>query len=568
MQSPKSGRTRALTAARLARERAERSLRASEERFRLLVESVRDYAIIMLDATGHVVTWNPGAERFTGYSGSEIVGRHFSCFYPQEAVERGWPDEELRQALCDGRFEDEGWRVKKDGSRYWSNVVIAPMFDEQGMLQGFAKVTRDLSERRQAEQAVRKANDDLEKRIRERTSDLARVNAALARENADRRKLEADLTALVRQLHERNEEKNIFLATLAHELRNPLAPIRSAQQVLDRAIAEPGVARNALGVIDRQLRQLSRLVGDLLDLSRVASGKLELRRNPLAIASVLESAVETKEPLIAAESLELSLELPESGLWVDGDPARLSQVFANLLDNAVKFTPAGGSIRIEARSVENEVEVRVVDSGIGIEPELLPSIFEMFRQAGNGADGGRAGLGIGLTLSKQIVELHGGTIEVQSSGLGQGSTFTVRLPLRTTPSPSSRPSRPHRISLSGQRVLVVDDNPDSVEMLRALLSMMGAEVETALDGRSALGVVERFHPTTVLLDLGMPDLDGYETARRIRKTDWGRRVQLVALTGWGQPEDVRRTAEAGFDRHLVKPLETEDLAELFDPAVG
>lgn len=550
-------------AGRLARTRAE--LRATEQRFRLLVESVRDYAIFMLDPGGHVVTWNIGAQRVTGYSESEILGCHFSRFYPEEAIDRGWPDEELRRALADGRFEDEGWRVRKDGSRYWGNVVITPIF-EGDTLHGFAKITRDLTERRRAEQEVEAVRQQLEERVRERTQDLARLNAALAKENAERRQLAAELEQLVRKLTDRDEQKNIFLATLAHELRNPLAPIRSAHQLLERAVGDIGPARRALEVIDRQLLQLTRLIGDLLDLSRVTSGKFELHLEPVEIDSVVKSAVETKRPLIDAESLELSVSLPESELWVDADPLRLSQVFANLLDNAVKFTPEGGRIVIEVECEEDEIEIRVADSGAGIRPELLPRIFEMFQQGEAATVAPRAGLGIGLTLSKQIVDLHSGRIHAESAGPGQGSMFSVRLPLRTPPSKSSRPSRPRRISLTGHRVLVVDDNPDSVEMLRALLAMMGAEVEVAFDGLSALEVAGRFHPDTVLLDIGMPRLDGYETARRMRQSDWGRSAQLVALTGWGQPDDRRRTGQAGFDRHLVKPLEMDQLFSLFVPS--
>ncbi len=557
--------THALKDVSLERDRAKQSLRVSEQRFRLLLESVRDYAIFMLDADGHVMTWNPGAERMTGYSEQEILGRHFSCFYPDEAADRDWPEEELRRALRDGRFEDEGWRVRSDGSQYWSNVVITPMY-EDGRLQGFAKVTRDLTERRRIEQKVEAARDELEQRVQDRTQDLARANAALARENAERRQLEADLKQLVRELTERDRQKNVFLATLAHELRNPLAPIRSAHQVLERLVGRSGDARHALEVIDRQLLQLTRLISDLLDLSRITSGKLELQREPATVESVLQAALETKQPLIAAESLHVELSLPGEQLWVHGDPLRLAQVFANLLDNAVKFTPPGGDLQIEAQRDADTVEIRVVDSGVGIAPTLLPEVFDMFRQGGGAGGAPKAGLGIGLTLSKQIVELHAGTIRAESGGEGQGSTFSVTLPLREAPRHSSSPSHPDRISLSGHRVLVVDDNPDSVEMLRALLSMMGAEVETAIDGRSAIELAERFRPTTVLLDIGMPELDGYETARHMRQTSWGRTVELVAVTGWGQSEDRDRTAEAGFDRHLVKPVEMSELFSLFEPA--
>lgn len=556
--SPKTGRK---PTPKLRHAHAE--LRATEQRFRLLVESVRDYAIYMLDAAGHVATWNVGAERMTGYSESEILGKHFSCFYPRQAVDAGWPAEELRRALRDGRFEDEGWRVRKDGSEYWSNVIITPML-ENGVLQGFAKVTRDLSERRRAEQQLEAARAQLELRVRERTQDLARANAALAKENTERRHLEAELKQLVRQLTERDRQKNVFLATLSHELRNPLAPIRSAHQLLERTTSDSGQGREALDVIDRQLHQLTRLIGDLLDLSRVTSGKLELRREPVAIESVLQSAIETKRPLIDAELLVLEASLPADELWVDGDPVRLSQLFANLLDNAVKYTPARGRLRIEVRHDAAELEVRVIDSGIGIAPEFLPKVFDMFQQGVPGSDAGRTGLGIGLTLSRQIVELHGGTIHVQSEGVGRGSTFSVRLPLCEPPSDSARLSAPHRISLTGHRVLVVDDNPDAAEMLRALLSMMGAEVQVAFDGLSALKAACHFVPDTVLLDIGMPQLDGYETARRMRQTTWGRSVQLVALTGWGQPDDRRRSADAGFDRHLVKPIEMSQLFALFE----
>ena len=375
--------------------------------FRLLVAGVRDYAIFMLDPTGHVMTWNLGAERLKGYSAQEIIGRHFSTFYRQEDIDRGWPEHELKVAVAEGRFEDEGWRVRKDGSLFWANVIITALYDE-GRLHGFSKVTRDLTEKKKAEEELRQARDRLEDRVQERT---------------------AQIEELLQQLGAADRRKNEFLATLAHELRNPLAPILNALQLLELAQDDPAIQRKARDVIGRQVGQMVRLIDDLLDVSRIANSKLQLRKERIELAAAVHSALETTRPLIDKAGHELTVSLPSEPIIVDADLTRLAQVFTNLLNNAAKYTPEGGRICLTVEQQGGEVMVSVRDTGIGIAAEHLPSLFEMFSQATPALERSGGGLGIGLALARGVVKMHGGRIEVRSQGPGEGSEFSVRLPV-------------------------------------------------------------------------------------------------------------------------------------------
>jgi PAS domain S-box-containing protein len=961
-------------------------LRTSEERFRLLVEGTKDYAIVMLDATGRIISWNPGAERIKQYQASEIVGQHFSQFYPQEAVERGWPDEELRRATAEGRFEDEGWRVRKDGSRFWASVVITALRDDGGNLRGFSKITRDLTERRQAEENARRlfqeetargaaeqyarviegqreqlrvtltsigdavittdadgrvsllnpvaerltgwtndgaagqplqsvlrivnevtgqtvanpvakviatsrivglANhtvliakdgterpiDDsaapirnahgeitgvvlvfrdvterrrtekalqeseersrhllefhqavmanmgeglyavdaqglvtymnpaaeamfgwafeelkgrrmhdlthykhpdgtpfpieecagfqvlhkgvalrnhedvfirkdggffpvvysssllrsgdmtvglvvvfrditerkrVEEQLRENERRLAAEAAAMNRLHelvsrllvcpdlgtalnevldatstlmgSDRgnvqllnphsglleivahrgyqqafldhfrtvssddgsccgramkarervviedvqtdagyephravvvreglhgvqstplvgrdgallgmlsthfrhphRPTERDLGILdlyVRQaadyiermradqaLREADHRKDEFLATLAHELRNPLAPIRNAVELLKGANNDGKLVEQARTVMERQLVQMVRLIDDLLDISRISRGKLQLRKERVELASVVNTAVETSRPFIEASRHELTIALPPEPVHVDADPIRLAQVFANLLNNAAKYTEKGGRIWLTAERLDGEIAVSVRDTGIGIAADHLPHVFEMFSQVAPALERSQGGLGIGLSLVRGLVELHGGSIEAHSGGPGMGSEFIVSLPVVDLPVQAPREqSSEGDESHSGPkcRILVVDDNRDAADSLAMLLRMMGHSLHTAHDGLEAVQAAAMFRPDVVLLDIGLPKMDGYEAARHIRKRPWGKEMFLVALTGWGQEEDKRRALEAGFDQHMTKPVDPAALGE-------
>jgi PAS domain S-box-containing protein len=360
-------------------------------------------------------------------------------------------------------------------------------------------------------------------------------------------------------LREADRLKDEFLATLAHELRNPLAPLRNGLEIMKLA-ADDGVAvERARATMERQLGQMVRLVDDLLDVSRISTGKLMLRRERALLSTVLQSAIETSRPLCDASRHELAILLSDEPLYVDADVTRLSQVFANLLNNAAKYTPPGGRITVRVIASHEHVTVSIRDNGIGIPLEMLPRVFEMFTQVRKVSDTSGTGLGLGLTIVEQLVRMHGGTVEARSDGEGRGSEFLVTLPrlAAISAAPSSPPAAER--SPAARRILVVDDNHDSALTLAMMLELMGHEIETAHDGHDALLAAERSKPDTMLLDIGMPGLNGYEVAARLRRHDWGRKIVLIALTGWGQERDKQRARDAGFDYHLVKPVEPRAL---------
>lgn len=766
------------------RKQAEEKLRLSEERFRLMVEGVKDYAIFSLDPQGRVVTWNAGAERIKGYTANEIIGEHFSRFYPQEVIDRGWPSEELRIATDEGRVEDEGWRLRNDGTRFWASVVITAMRDEAGVLRGFTKVTRDLTERRASEEnarrmleeeAARKAAEKYARQI-ERQREQLRVTLAsigdavivtdadgritflnpageaitgwrhddavgrpladvfrivnehsrglvenpvekvfrdgvvaglanhtvlLAKDGREvpiedsaapiravdqpisgavlvfrdvtesRRSMEARLrlaaivessddaiigqsldgritswnrgaqrlygytpdeivgqplsvlvppehpdelpdiiervnrgeyidhfetvrvrkdgtrvdvsltispirnkegeiigaSKIARDITARKEEdrrKNEFLALLAHELRNPLAPLRNGLEILRLATNAPDAAEQARGAMERQLHHLVRLVDDLLDISRISRGKLVLRKERMTLAGVVENALEVCGTLIEEHDDDLIVSLPDEPIYVDADKTRLTQTFCNLLNNAVKYSNRGSRIWLTVEREGEEVLIRVKDEGIGIPTEMLPQVFDLFMQVDRSLEKSQGGLGVGLTIVKRLAEMHGGSVEAHSEGYGKGSEFSIRLPVvmsvvhedATTPPDEPLGDRVKR------RVLVVDDNVDAASSLAMMLRIMGNEVRTAFDGQEAVEATGEFVPDVILLDIGMPRLNGYQACRRIRELYPDRNVLVIALTGWGQPEDRQRAHEAGFDSHLVKPVEPARLEKL------
>lgn len=381
----------------------------------------------------------------------------------------------------------------------------------------------------------------------------------LARQAADL--LESKLAQ--ETLREANQRKDEFLATLAHELRNPLAPVHYAIQVLQLKGSGPADLEWATELIDRQMREMTRLVDDLLDVSRISRDKLELRKERVDLATALRRAIETSRPIIAASGQDLAVSLPPEAIIIDADLTRLAQVFANLLNNAAKFSNPGGRIVLAADRQESTVLVTVRDQGIGIPPDMLNRIFEPFTQIAEAPERTRGGLGIGLTLVKRLVEMHGGTVTASSAGKGSGSEFAVRLPLAPA-APSARLSPPGGLLAAPAplRVLVVDDNADVTASLERLLGRLGYDVRTAANGFAGLATAEQFRPDVALLDVGMPKMSGYDLARRIRESPWGKAMILVAVTGWGQPEDKRRARDAGFDHHLVKPEAANDLVTL------
>ena len=651
------------------RKNAEEALRESEERFRLLVESARDYAIFLLDPQGYVVTWNAGAERIKQYRADEIIGRHFSQFYPQEATDRGWPAHELAMAQQEGRFEDEGWRVRRDGSMFWANVIITALYDDSGSLRGFSKITRDMTDRKRAEDASRHLLEEaVARRVAEQNAQLIEeqrerlritlssigdavisadaagrivflnpaaealvgwtakeaisrsisevfqivdedtrrqiVNPALlalegrdvelknhtvliSKQGSERpidhsaapiRDAQSNVVGSVlvfrdigplkklnNYLRDADRRKDEFLATLAHELRNPLAPIRNALQILKLPEVDATTIDQAREVMERQVDQLVRLVDDLLDVSRVMRGKIELRRERLELASVVARAIETAQPLIEAQGHRLKVSLPEGSLLLDADPVRLTQIIGNLLTNAAKYTEINGHIWLTAERTADEVVLRIRDDGIGIAPEILPHVFDLFVQADHASIKAQGGLGIGLTLVKNLVGMHKGVVSAFSEGLGKGAEFVVRLPIAAEALPEAVAKNGggrERVRPSGYRLLIVDDNKDAALTLSMLLRMQGHDVEVAYNGPDALNLAGTHRPDLVFLDIGMPLMDGFEVARRLRATSGLEATTLVALTGWGQREDRRKTTEAGFDHHLVKPPNSQAIEDL------
>jgi signal transduction histidine kinase/CheY-like chemotaxis protein len=377
-----------------------------------------------------------------------------------------------------------------------------------------------------------------------------------------------DLSKSERQLREAHARKDEFLATLAHELRNPLAPIRNAVHILKRKAADPTLAP-LHDIIDRQLAQLVRLVDDLLEVSRITRGKVSLHLEQLDIASILRGAIETSRPLLDAARHELQVELPAESIRVRGDTVRLGQVFSNLLNNAAKYTEDGGRIRMVARTEGDQVVVCIEDNGIGIEPAMLDSVFDIFTQVRDADARAQGGLGIGLTLVRSLVGLHGGRVTAHSEGRNRGSRFSVYLPIEKMPAEQARSTSEAHVATPAltSRVIVVDDNRDAADTLSMALRQHGAEVQTAYCAEDALGALAPDVDTAVIADLGMPEVDGFELARRIRSSPCHSRVRLIALSGWGQVEDRARAEAAGFDCHFTKPADIEDLIAAVSPSV-
>ena len=614
------------------------------EAFRRLVEGARDYAIFMLNPDGVVISWNDGAERIKGYRADEIIGRHFSVFYTQEALDAGWPAEELRRARMLGRFEDEGWRVRKDGGLFWANVVITAIRDADGELRGYSKITRDLSERRRNERNLAESEENLRLliegvkdhaifgldatgRVRDWNAgaervlgfrrdevvgrhvsiffneedvaagkpqcelDAARdsgyVEAAGWRVKADGTPLWTDITltalrerdgglrGFVQIIHDLSERRRVhelesegrrineFIAMLSHELRNPLGPIRNAVGILRQVDPRPEAA-SSVQMIERQVAHLSRLVDDLLDVSRVTSGKVHLRRKPLELNQLLQAAVDSARPGFDARGHTLEVKLAAQALPIQGDATRLTQAIVNLLTNAAKYTPDGGVVRVETAARGAVAAVHVTDNGIGMSPALMATAFGLFVQGERTLDRSEGGLGIGLALVKSLVTLHGGEVAVTSAGPGHGSEFVITLPLAVAgPNPAAA-APAAAVAHRPRRILVVDDNRDAVASLALLLQLDGNEVQIAHDGEEALRLAGAGALDAVVLDVGLPTINGYEVARRLRAMPALRGTRLIALTGYGRDSDRRSAAEAGFDAHFVKPVDFDTLVRALD----
>lgn len=500
----------------------------SGEGYRLLLEAVRDYAIILMDPEGRVASWHPGAERLLGYRREEIIGLDAARLFTPEDVERGAHLQELKMAAEQGRAADDRWHMRKDGTTFFGSGITTPVRDAAGALRGYGKVMRDRTDWKRQEEE-----------LRNRAEALARAD----------------------------QDKDEFLAILAHELRNPLAPIFYALRILEQD--DPALRRSARGIVERQVQRLARMIDDLLDINRISTGKIELRREPVTLRALVAHAAETARPLFEARRQGFSVSLPEEEVWLDADPARLEQVLANLLHNAAKFTGDGGAISITAERPDDSITLRVTDNGTGIPPDLLPHVFDLFKQGSRSLDRPQGGLGIGLTLARKLVEMHGGSIEVHSPGTGHGSEFTIRLPvIPRTAEPEDRPRAAASSPARSLRILVVDDNEDTAEMMSLLLGMEGHDVEVAHTGPSALEAAAAHRPDVIVLDIGLPGLDGYQVAQRLRQDPAFQDVLLIAASGYGQEADRRRSWEAGFDHHLVKPVNPEELRRLLAEAGG
>ncbi|HEY4283434.1 MAG TPA: PAS domain S-box protein [Chthoniobacterales bacterium] len=620
-----------------------------DDRFRLLIESVKDYAIFMLDTDGRVATWNLGAQRLKQYSADEIIGQYFAKFYPAGDIAAGKPERILREAIAHGRVEDEGWRLRKDGSRFWASVVITAIYDSRGELAGFAKVTRDLSERREVEQRLRdneeqfrllverveeyaiylldpsgrvlswntgaerikgfsaaeiigkhfscfytaedvadgKPQTNLEAaarlgHIREQgprvrkdgTTFHADVVITALKDNSGRlrgfskitrdmsdqirtRAIEAEKMAAVKA----NQAKDEFLATLSHELRTPLTPALAAVSFMAENISElPEKFSDDVQMIRRNVQLEARLIDDLLDLTRIATGKIQLHHQHVDGHAVARDALNIARSDIHRKQLKITTNWDATKHYIWGDPVRIEQVFWNLINNSVKFTGPGGEITIQTWNEDDNFSFAITDTGIGIEAGKQESLFKAFEQGERGMSRRFGGLGLGLAICKNLVELHGGTVGVSSRGRGFGTTATVTLKCHTES--ASIPVEVDGADLqrgAPLRILLVEDHDDTRRVLTRLLTHFGYEVTTAASLEEAQTAFRSQPFDAILSDIGLPDGTGYDLISEAKRS---KNIKAVALTGYGMSHDIRRSEEAGFDFHLTKPVDVAELRQI------
>jgi hypothetical protein len=525
------------------RREAEEQLRESEEIFRLLVSSVKEYAIFLLDPNGNVSTWNAGAQRIKGYTPEEIIGRHFSTFYSDEDNRNRKPQRELEIAIREGSVEDEGWRIRKDGTRFWANVVITAVFDRTNRLRGFAKVTRDLTERRRAEETQRALLEQREARL-------------VAEE--ERRRAEA----ASRTEREANRAKDEFLMTLSHELRTPMTSILGWSRLLSNMSPHDPAFRDAISAIGRSAELQARLIDDVLDVSRIVSGKLRLTVGEIDVKRLLLSALETIRLSADSKLINVVTEFDPNLGTINGDETRLQQIVWNLLTNAVKFTPRNGTITLKAERTPANMRIVVSDTGEGIPTSFLPHVFEAFRQAENASTRVHGGLGLGLSIVRYLTEAHGGTVEATSEGMGKGATFIVSLPINT-PAAETAERKPANIEpiqarsrpLAGIKIVAVDDDDEARKIVSLMLQHGGATVISCASATEALDALGQKLPDVVITDIAMPYIDGYELARRIREI--APNLPVIAVSAF--PSARTNVAPGLFDAYLSKPLEPTDL---------
>lgn len=537
-------------------------LRESESFHRLIGELASDFAFhARIELTGNIVidSATSGLKVLLGYTLEDLQSRPgLALVHPDD---RGDIQDALSRAGAGDEVQGEARVIAKDGHLVHVEYRAHPERNPDGSLAGVLGAFRDITLQKQQQAALAAERQQLLVDINKRQAVEAELRQS--KEEAERRADEAEeARAAVKdrehRLHYEAQLKDEFLATLAHELRNPLAPLRNVSEIL-RLEPLGETARQAAGVMERQISQLVRLIDDLMDVSRITRGQLTLRRERVDLRAIIESAVETAQPQLAAAGVDLTFDIPPHPLMLDADSTRIAQVFLNLLTNAAKFTPGGGRVSIETRPQGDRVSVIVRDTGIGIASEDQERVFGMFVQLNRDMRRSQTGLGIGLTLVKQMTELHGGSVAVWSAGSGQGSEFTVTLPLAVSVAVESSDHLRPTSSQASWKILVADDSHDGADSLAFLLKAAGHDVHTAYDGRTAIRLAEQLQPDVVLLDIGMPEVSGYDVARAIRRESWGRAMRLIALTGWGQAEHRRRSLEVGFDDHLVKPVELDVL---------
>ena len=495
-----------------------------KEMLRLLVDHVEEYAIFLLDTSGHIASWNPGARRIKGYEADEIVGKHFSIFYPPDDQRQGKPGRALATAAEQGKFAEENWRVRKDGEQFWASILITPLRDDAGQLHGFAKITRDMTAWRRSEERLQEA--------------LRRAEAA-------------------------SRMKDEFLMTVSHELRTPLTSILGWASLLQLGHRDAEALELAIQSIEQNARLQARLVDDLLDVSRLTTGRLNVTFTQLDLEELLVQAVDAIRPTADAKGVSLRFEPCPELIVISGDPVRMHQVCWNLLANAVKFTDSGGDVRLRCVVEDGSAAIEVIDTGRGIDPAFLPRLFDRFSQFDPSSTRAAPGLGLGLAIARQLVEVHGGRIEASSGGEGTGSTFRVRLPiLARSGRVAHRQDRPVVTlpSLAGLHVLIVEDDLHARTFLRALVEQCGAEVIPTGSVTEAMAALRQQAPDAVISDISLPGEDGFTFIRKLRAISPN--VPAIAVTAvYIAPEDRDRLLREGFDAYLRKPVLPAELAE-------
>jgi PAS domain S-box-containing protein len=500
------------------------TLRQAEEQFHILVDSVEEYAIYMLDSTGNVMTWNSGAQRIKQYNAEEIIGKNFACFYTAEDVAAEKPQHNLREAARRGSIRDQGPRVRKDGSIFQAEIVLTALRDSSGNVRGYSKVTRDITDQ------IRSREFEAEKFAAEKAS----------------------------------KAKDDFLAALSHELRTPLTPaLAAANYLASNASKVPAEFAEDLEIIKRNVRLQARLIDDLLDLTRITRGKLQLHLEPVDANAVVRDAIEIANSAILSKKLSVSTELGAQKHHIRGDSIRLQQIFWNLINNAVKFTPSGGQVAVRTYNDDaGHFRFEITDNGIGIERERLASIFTPFEQADPSVSRQFGGLGLGLAISKHLIDLHHGRIEAESRGRSFGTTFKITLDtLPEGAAETSAGSASSKHVPKQLRILLVEDHRDTRHAMSRLLTHFGHQTSVADSTRRALEMMASQRFDLVLCDIGLPDGSGYDVISRAKAKG---PIKAVAITGFGTDEDIRRSKEAGFDFHLIKPVDFHELRTVLE----